>query len=135
MAKFFLRPEFKDLECEWNKRLIASGFKDIEHTKHGERVLKQYAFNAYLQADDKTRLAREQYYHLIAMNVAVHSFNKLLDEIVMTKFAEGLFIKQIVLDLNKLGFSIHRQTVRFIVRRYEHEWGIKYWTLKERNLK
>jgi uncharacterized protein with gpF-like domain len=133
--KFFNSKRFKDLEAAWEEKLKRSGFVDIEKKKkNGERVLKQNSANVYRQANEATRSAREQYYRVIAENYHQTEFNREIDRIVMGLFAEGCSIKNIVLALNEKQISIHRQTIRFIIRRHEHIWGIKYWSAKERNL-
>lgn len=133
MAKYFGK-HFRQLESEWQKKLEESGFKDIECLKNGQRLLRQSASNVYRHCDERTRLAREQYFQSLSNFVNNHLFFKDLDRIVMTKYADGVTISQIVIDLRSQQIKIHRQTIRFIIRRYEHLWGLRYWTAKERNL-
>lgn len=131
----FNSKSFKELEALWNERLVESGFKDVEKMKrNGERVLRQRSTNVYRQASQSVRMSREKYFQLIAENFYQTEFNREIDKTVMGLFAEGVSIKNIVLELKGQNISIHRQTIRFIIRRFEHIWGIKYWSAKERNL-
>lgn len=134
MSKFFLGKQFKQLEKEWQKKLEQNGFKDIEILKNGQRLLRQSAGNVYRHVDERTRISREQYFQSISYHTAITVFPKILDGLVMHRYADGKTIKIIVEELARENVRVHRQTIRFIIRRYEHEWGIRYWTLKERNL-
>lgn len=135
MAKFFQTREFRDLEKEWNEILSQSGFVDIERTKNGERVLKQNSSNAYRQADEEMRSARQEYYRNIGYHIFRTHFVRCIDCRVMFGVANGLSIKEIVEELKSDQIEVHRQTVRFIVRRFEHQWGLRFWSPEARNLK
>ncbi len=135
MAKFYQTKEFKELEKEWNKFLEMTGFNDAERIKNGERVLRQNASNAYRQADEFEREAKAKYFQNICHHVNRTIFTNPIDKFVMTMISDGISIKQIVLELALMGHPTHRQTIRFIVRRHEHIWGIRFWSAKDRNLK
>jgi hypothetical protein len=53
-----------------------------------------------------------------------------MDLTVMTMRGDGFTLIQITAENN-----IHRKTVMYIIRRYEHQWDIRKWSLKQRNLK
>ena len=134
MTNCYFDKKFRQLEEEWAKKLEQSGFEDIELFKNGQRYLKNNS-RALFRKNQRTRLIREQYFQNLSDCLHTHVFSKELDRIVMTKFAEGITISQIVIDLKAINIEIHRQTIRYIIRRYEHEWGIRYWTAKERYLR
>lgn len=130
MAKFYQTKTFKGLQKEWEKRLLESGFIDHEN---GDQ-LKQNAANSYRRANALLREAKLEYFQIIIHQIYRHGYippdMDPLDLTVMVMRGNGLSIN-LVAERNK----IHRQTVRFIIRRYEHQWGIRSWTLAERNLK
>lgn len=136
MAKFYQTTEFRHLDAEWNKKLVETDFKDAERSIGSTRVLKQRSSYAYRRhARTPNQEAKEVYFTLILQNIHTTSFDKELDQLVLSKFAEGLNNVAIVRELTALGLRIHRKTVMFIVRRYEHLWGLRFWTAKKRNLK
>jgi len=135
MSKFYQTKRFKDLERCWDKKLLDTGFADAERTKNGQRILKQASSNAYRSANIQARETRAEYYRTICYNAYRTTFVKPIDRLVMTMLADGLTIRKIVGELLRHGIKAHRMTVSFIIRRWEHRWGIRYWTLKERNLK
>jgi hypothetical protein len=135
MTKCRKKTELSRLIEEWDNILKATGFKDIERTIEGERVLVQFASNVYRQADPLTRESKMSYYEQMASRAQEFQFLSEMDRIVMMMIVEGSKIKAIVEELNHRGYKVHRQTIRFIRRRYENEWGVKVWSLKQMNLK
>lgn len=135
VSKFYQSAEFKDIEKTWERLLFKSGFVDAERTKNGQRVLKNQSADAYRQASAETREARVQYYRNLCYHTYRTVFLKLIDRFVMTRRSDGVSIKQIVIEIEAHGGKIHRQTVRYIIRRYEHQWGIRFWAKEDRNLK
>lgn len=120
---------------EWNKKLRDSGFIDIEKVIGKERVLIQHASNSYRQADKLSRESKSEYYSLISEHLNKTFFDNNIDEKVMRLLSEGYKISEIVKKINTNGMYIHRQTVRFIIRRYENKWNIKRWNAKQMNRK
>lgn len=135
LAKFYQTKEFRELEKRWDKILTETGFMDAERTKNGQRILAQNSSNAYRQACHQTREDRAEYFRALCYHFHRTNFDRLLDQRVMMFFSDGLSIKQIVKTLTELGQPIHRQTIRFIIRRFEHDCGIRFWSMKDRNLK
>jgi len=128
-------PQLERLLDEWDEILRATGFKDIERRIGHDRVLIQYSSNCYRQADPTTRESKESYYEQLSAKVQTHRFENETDRFVMFHIADGVRIKTIVELLAEMGQSIHRQTIRFIIRRYENLWGIKMWSNRQMNLK
>lgn len=129
------KQELKQLLQYWDEILKATGFQDIERTIGGERVLIQYSSNVYRQAEEVVRESKISYFEQVSEKVNEHQFEDSIEQTIMSLIGEGSRIKEIVDLLNKKGISIHRQTVRFIIRRYETQWGIKIWRNKQMNLK
>lgn len=135
MAKFYQSREFRELEKQWDEYLKLSGFEDAERIKNGERVLRQNSSNSYRQAGDDEREAKLQYFQTLCAHFYRTEFPNPVDKLVMAMVSDGRSIKFIVFELSRSGHPTHRQTIRFIIRRYEHLWGIRVWTAKQRNLK
>ena len=129
------KQDLKSLVREWDLILAATGFKDIERTVGNDRVLIQFSSNAYRQADELTRESKIAYFDAICEKLNQTSFDNETDRYVMQKFSEGVRINQIVEELRSRGIGIHRQTCRYIIRRYETRWGIRTWSNKQMNLK
>ena len=54
------------------------------------------------------------------------------DRLIMEWTAEGREIKEISIELKKLGMrKSYRNTIRFVRRRYEDKWGIREWKPEE----
>lgn len=132
---FWRTRQFKVLSQEWNKKLEQSGFEDAELEVKGDRVLKQRASNCYRQADKLERESRLEYYTFLGYLAHNTKFNNELEKLVMVMYSEGKPYKEILEELNKRGIIRHRTTIEFIIRRWQHKWGIKSWSLKQMNLK
>lgn len=91
-----------------------------------------------LKNNDAIRfLAKAEYFRVLSANVAKGpcQFEDDDHEFIMRKRSEGFPILKIVRLLAEQGVEIHRHTVSFIIRRYEHKWKIRKWTKKQRHLK
>lgn len=134
-VKFYQTRDFRQLEKEWERRLLTSGFRDAELMISHERVLKQHSANAYKQKSPEEIQDKENYFRALSQNVYLNQFAKFEDKLIMSMTADGYLIKQIVEQMLRHDYKIHRQTIRFIIRRYEHDWGLRFWTPKQRNLR
>jgi hypothetical protein len=122
MKKFWQTKKFKKLQNVWNEKLKASGFNDAE----SEYRLKLPADHCYCWA--RTKEEREnklRYYVLLGQHFHAEEFQDAVDALVMERRAEGIKIKHISEELRQLGERCHRETIRYIIRRYEIKWGIK----------
>lgn len=130
MSKPWGGDKFKKLERKWNDKLAKSGFIDAEVTIDGERKLKQYACNIFERSNTKKEYISQKmlYYELLTQHAFHHKFTNQTDKIIMELASNGARPIEIVKRLKKIGKKIHRHTVRFIIRRYEHLWKIKFWT-------
>lgn len=129
------KSDLKKLEDKWNKILTKSGLQDIEETKGNEKVLKQVSSHAYWRENGLTAESKLTYYNILSHKVQTEKFDSALDKLVMFMAAQGMSHASIVRILTSIGQKKHRTTVNFIIRRYEMEWGLKTWTLKQMNLK
>jgi hypothetical protein len=128
--KFYQTAEFKRLSKIWEKRLEQEGLKDVEVSVGTEKVLKQNSPNTYRQMDAVRREAKETYFRRLGICLHDADFSGIDgsdDLIVMIFRAHGLKIVEICSYLTKIGMSRYRRTVRLIIRRYEHKWGIRNW--------
>lgn len=128
--KYYQTHVFRETQREWKKRLKDSGFKDIENDK-------QHIVGSNLSSDNKKVSKQERFDYFRMIINKLYSDSLVVppdinprDLIVMAMRGNGYLLKQIAKE-NK----IDRRTVRFIIRRYEHLWGIRFWTKKQRNLK
>jgi len=131
---FYQTKEFKTLAKEWEQKLIASGFVDAEKLQSGQ-TRAHYGEASYKRTKKEIIDARIQYYSTFCYHAYRTFYPKYLDREVVTRFAKGSRISDIVVELRELGVAINRNTVRFIIRRYEHRWCMRYWTLKQRNMR
>lgn len=133
MAKFYQTREFSKLNSEWDAILKKSKFIDHEKIKNGERVLIKPHNIEYKEQAKKEAI--NEYFRTLCNKVYQTRFPNDIHRTIMIKRSEGWFLKKITDHLCARGDSIHRKTVAFIIRRYEYEWGMRFWTLKQRNLK
>ncbi len=133
---FWKKPEFKELQKEWYRRLHEEGFEDIEKVSGDELVLKQtssYAYEAYGGTDPVTRDSKEAYFHFVAQKIQETVFTRDVDRIILTHHAEGKKIRHICEHLEAIGKRRCRGTIRFRIRVYEVKWGIRRYTPKQLN--
>lgn len=150
MEQFWRKKSFKQQSDVWEKILKNSGFIDAEVGLKDDRVLKQNAPNSYRQATQLERESREEYFSIIGHFVnntnilngekdlplfEYACFPNEVEKYVLHRHSEGATIQEIVKEMSINGVSKHRKTVRYIIRRWEMKWGIRFWSLKEMNLK
>lgn len=135
MEQFWRTKRFKSLYQEWNVKLKASGFEDAEIDLKDDRALKQRSTNAYKQASQIERDAHLEYYIFLGHLAHDTIFPNEVEKYVMLRYSEGAEIKEIVKETQKMGGPKYRDTITYIVRRWETNWGIKNWSLKQRHLK
>lgn len=132
MAKFWRTPDFQELNKQWNEKLKKSGFDDAEEEVGGEKLLKQRASYAYRRRETTAvqRQNKLEYFMLIAQFIEREKgFEDESDKLIMQRTAEGLSIREISEELQRLKKpKFNRDTIRYIRRRYEHRWGIRFWS-------
>jgi hypothetical protein len=133
MPKFWQTPAFKALESEWYAKLQQSGFADIERkppndaSPHPELVLRQNSANAFRQADQLARESRVAYFERVTELAAREPWINSADQLIMRRRGEGVLIKDIARELESLGLKCHRQTIRYVIRKFEVKWAIRKW--------
>lgn len=125
--------EFKKLQKDWYQRLKENGFKDIEKDER----LNEPVETLFRNTDEFLMPLQEEYYRLLsqAVNDENTVFKNEADRYILTKYSEGMQIKDIVEDLSKLGMPRKRLAIRYIIRRYEMKWKIKTYSKKQLNQK
>ncbi len=131
MAEFWRTKQFKVLQITWNKKLEKTGFDDCEVELKTGRALKQRASNAYRQANPLERESRLEYYCFLTHLVQNTIFPSELEKLVMEKHSDGHTIEEIVKKLNEKGIKRHRETISFIIKRWQVTWGLRKWSLKQ----
>lgn len=124
---------FKALQALWYERLEAQGFEDAEELVDGELVLKQNAQHPLKGADPIEIEQKSTYYRVIGARAHDHPFRKETDRIIMLMFAEGAKIKTIVEALTQAGARRCRESIRYTIRKYEMQWGLRQYTPRELN--
>jgi len=119
--------EFKKLLRAWNEKLRESGFNDCERDlKSGRRILWQNASNSYRQEEQLRRENKQRYFELIGQKFHEEQFSNAIAETIMALRAEGKSISEIAESLRAWRLKPnYRQTVRWIIRYYEHKWNIR----------
>ena len=126
--KFYKTTEFRNLAAIWEARLEKEGLGEIEKQLGDRRGLKQNSGNAYRQMESTRREAKEIYFRELCACLHQARFDCEVDRIVMTLKAEGAKITEICQALLNQGMKRYRRTVRLIIRKYEHRWGIRHWS-------
>ncbi len=104
----------KKLQREWDQRLAASKFDDIEQeTREGERELKQYAANAFRGAHPTEIEARRDYFLQCSAFCQRVRFKNLDEARIMELYCEGIPKEEIRKELR-----LHRTTVYGVIRKY-----------------
>jgi len=125
--------EFLDLQNHWYELLAKDGFVDEEViiNKTGDLVLKtSNPYNAYRRADSVTKQTKQEYYERLSCEVDQNKYQSRIDRLIMMRVAEGFKIKEIseeLRDLHDPKCMGCRRTITRVIRRYEHEWGIRTW--------
>ena len=136
MPKFFESDDFKKLNAEWQEKLAISGFVDAEvpvkpqdtiFRGDGSYRLKVSTGDVFRKDNIVELQEKAAYFDLLVSYVQNEEFPNKADKLIMTKRSEGMKIKEISEELKKRGFKSHRQTIRYVIRRYETKWLIKKW--------
>lgn len=124
------KEQFRKLQQKWYDIISGLGFEDAEEFKGDALVLKQRAAYPLRKVNSITKAAKEEYFLLLSQMVQDESttFRNALHKHVLSRRAEGISIKIISEET-----SMHRQGIRFLIRRYEMAWGIRYYTPEQLN--
>ena len=131
-SKFYNSSEFKKLQKQWYAKLKDSGFVDAETVglpAAPDGMLTQRSSNAYKQADLSVIAIKAEYFSMVAECVEKEQWDDATYEFILRNHADGKSHLAIVrLFAKEKGDTIHRQTVRYVIRRYLNKWGIKYYS-------
>lgn len=133
--KFWETKSFKAIRDEWYQNLEQNGFKDIEKVCGEELVLRQFSQHVFKNVNDLAKVQKESYFASLSHAVHHAEFDSEVDKLVLTLYADGQKIKTICAELERIGESRCRGAVRFMIRRYEHQWGMRKYTPKQLNRK
>jgi hypothetical protein len=124
---FWTTSKFKKLAKKWDIKLKDSGFKDAEHSVNGFRNLVTSS-NPYRNSILEDKESKEAYYRLMGQHVYnSNEFDNNVDKLVMMRYVSGVMIKDICKELKQKGSPRHRQTIRYIIRKYESKWKVRKW--------
>lgn len=137
--KYWQTPEFKALQKTWYERLDSEGFVDEEKLDNGELYLQPQPTDDtnYRRYDHTHNAAKVSYFLTLTQFVYQHQglFKREVDRQILTLYVEGKNIKEIVGHLKDSGMKRNRDSVRCIIRRHEHMWGIKTYTYEQMYMK
>lgn len=129
--------KFKALQRQWYKILEDSGFEDIEKVVGDELVLKQNASHGFLITERNLlqQQAMTEYFRLMSQKVndEYTVFNCKEDAIILEMHCLGARVIDIINTLKSNGMYRNRNTIRYIIRRYEVNWNIKNYERKKLN--
>lgn len=116
---------------KWEKKLQSSA-KEEESFSLKDRPQNMVLLDKDVPLD--VQLVCE-YYDKLSKAVSNNSFESEIEQIIIEQKSKGQKICEIVNYLAKRRKRIHRETVRHVIRRFEHKWGIRKWTYKQMDLK
>jgi hypothetical protein len=120
-VKFHETEQFKKQQREWYERLKETGFRDIEVLIGNEQKLMQYS-RPYRDVD------KLEYYQTLTHHFFQEKFENETHKWIMLWRSDGWKIREISERLKMMELSpSHRETVRYIIRRYEVKWNIKQY--------
>lgn len=123
--------DFKKLQDEWYRKLAESGFEDAEELIGTIWRLKNDSASYFRYTPVEVREAKIEYFEKIGECVEAESFDSERDMHVLKMWAAGDNIKTIEKKLSEKGYKNKREKIRFIIRKYENRWGIKYYCLSK----
>lgn len=131
--KFWTTNDFKALQGAWYQRLADEGFTDVEEMVGTEMRLKKTI--ATVCVGEIVWRDREAYYNFVSQKAHDTVFTSDVDRLILTLHAEGKKIKHICEELVSIGKQRTRHTVRFKIRIYEMQWGLRHYTPRQLNRK
>jgi len=129
-VRYWETTAFKALQKEWYAKLKDDGFCDAEIVCNGDLKLRQPTRLDHTDHETKKQ-AKLAYFNLMTECVERHKFDREDHRIIMTLHAEGKRIIDIIHILAIFGEERERQSIRYIIRRYEMRWGIREYTAKQ----
>lgn len=130
--------EFIQLQKEWYQKLRESGFEDIERFDGQEQlVLIQAAYPLRAERDEFLRNCKAEYFRSMALAARDQDtvYRNEVDKYIIERYVDGANIKTIVLELKDRKMPRDRNSVRFIIRRYEMQWGLRHYSYKQLHIK
>lgn len=134
-VKYWQKSSFERLRDYWYEKLKEIGFIDAEKTIGECQLLVQNSPNVYRQAPQVVVEAKKQYFDLLLKGLLKkQQLGKKLRErrqdkierYIIERRSDGAKIVDIATEINW-----HRQTVRYVIRKYEAKWRIKNWNQEE----
>ncbi len=124
------KEELKKLQRYWNKRLDDEGLSLVQE-------IDRKGHRRYRDSPEDLRHIEAHYYTILSGYVNDEStvFRNDIHRYVLTRHSQGALIKHIVDELAQQGKRRNRWSVRFIIRRYEMAWKIRFYNDKQLNVK
>lgn len=142
--------DFKNLQKIWYNKLRDTGFIDIEtadpfleqrlkieHRRFFSKQNKHIGDRSVYAWREPALEAKIKYYldltHLV--NDPKTYFRNDMDRIVMVMHSDGYRFPEIVRFLAAFGYKRKKRSIRYLIRRYEHLWGLRTYSPKQLNRK
>lgn len=130
--KFFETDRFKKLQKHWYDK---ARFKDLEKFEHGDLVLRVKDFkpnhDKRYYNNPHWYKSKEEYYYLCTQAFAKDQIDDQRDHFILLWNSNGLKRTEIKQRLEEIGHFVHRQTIRFVIRRFEVKWKIRSWSKQQ----
>lgn len=122
MGSPFKTPEFKKLFSEWNKKLVASGHKEIEKFDLEDPTL--IVFERFLWCGDQQlrNESRLRYYEMAEVVLTRYPFKSKSHRRIWELHCRGISPRKISAELNR---SISKTTIYTIISTIERETGLR----------
>jgi len=131
---FWKSTVFKELQAEWQKRLEADGFRDIEKMCGAQMELRQFANHSFMANLTREEMQdRETYFNKIVDYINATKFRNEVERLILQWHADGKRLIDIQADLIAAGYYRCKNAVRFTIRRYEMRWGLRAYSPSQLN--
>lgn len=133
MGKFYLEPEFKELNEKWTKKLKESGFEDIETTNKLTENLKtphsRYFFSRYTPEQIEETLT--YYNNCMTFYWSYKNFKSNREREIWLLHSEGMTKRKIAEVLQSRGIKICHNLVQYYIGRLKKIMHTQMWPSSE----
>ncbi len=104
--------DFKNLKKEWDLKLAASGFEDIEANDGQLKTWNRLRFTTqFFQRGTQFFEAKAEYYRIAGQFLYDHKFKNAREKLIWTLHAEGLSLREIAARIKATGVRINKDAI------------------------
>lgn len=129
--------DFKKLQREWDAKLKASGFEDIEQRHDGNlktwasaRVFKEKRNGEYYENKAVYYQSVEEYYRLAGQFLHTYKFDSDKERLIWEKHADGMSMNEITAYMKKRRFKVYRCLVQNVIQKLAKEMKEGSWNVE-----